>query len=78
MSDAELADALAAVERPDHFDVVLPAYGIDPLGKADAVVDRLGELTALGATVVTVRFFATSVDHWIEQAEALAQLTTLQ
>jgi ABC-type Fe3+-hydroxamate transport system substrate-binding protein len=77
LDDSEIAAWLGAVELPNDFDVVLPAYGIDPSGRPDAVVERIGELAALGATVVSVRFFATSVDHWVEQAEALAELTGL-
>jgi probable F420-dependent oxidoreductase len=77
LSDAELSAALAAVDLPDDFDVVLWAYGIDPIGDPNAVTDRLGELTALGATVVNVRFRAESVNQWIEQAEALAALAGL-
>jgi len=77
LEDAVLADLLGSVRLPDDFDVVLWAYGIDPVGRPDAVIERLDELAALGATVVNARFRAQSVSQWIEQAEALAELTGL-
>jgi probable F420-dependent oxidoreductase len=74
MADDAIAGALAAIERPDEFDVALWAYGIDPMDNPEQIVERLGRLGELGATIVNVRFMAQSVEHWLDQAEAMAEL----
>jgi probable F420-dependent oxidoreductase len=70
----ELAAALAAVDRPHGFDVVLWAHGLDPAGAPDRTRRRLEQLERLGATHVNVRFESRDRDHWCHQAAALAEL----
>lgn len=74
MTDDELAGALDAVDRPDGFEVVLWAYGLDPLARPDEARDAVAGRRALGATKVNVGFRSDSVAHWIDQAAALADL----
>ncbi len=72
---AALASMLASVERPDGFDLVLaPARAVDPTGDPDAAADAVGELVMVGATIVSVRVFATSASHYVEQLHALAEV----
>jgi probable F420-dependent oxidoreductase len=76
LTDDELATALASVDRPEGFEVILWAYGLDPIGQPSQTLDRLSRVRELGATLVNVRFVADSVDHWVEQATVLAELVT--
>jgi len=74
MTDVELSTALTQHPRPDDFEVILWAYGLDPLAAPDATAERLGQLAELGATNINLRFVSRSVEHWCEQAEALMSL----
>lgn len=74
LTDDELATALGSVERPEGFEVILWAYGLDPINEPHQTLDRLGQVRRQGATLVNVRFVADSVQHWVEQATALAEL----
>ncbi len=49
---------------------------IDPLGAPDAAAEVAGALHAAGATMLSLRFVHHSVDHYIEQLAAMAELTT--
>lgn len=73
LTDDELAAALASVERPEGFEVILWAYGLDPIGQPSQTLERLARVRELGATLINVRFVADSVDHWVAQATALAE-----
>jgi probable F420-dependent oxidoreductase len=58
-------------QRP--LDFVLPTpFHIDPLGEPQKTVDSLNSLFAAGATKLTLGFVSTSVEHFVEQLEALA------
>ncbi len=74
IDEDSLGLALGSADLPPGFDVVLWAYGIDPIGDPDAALARLAALAELGATAVNIRFVSQSVDHWVEQAEALSRL----
>lgn len=66
---------LRAREIPPGFEVVLPAdRPLDPVGDPDATRDTLRAMAAAGTTVVSARFRHRSVEHYIEQIHALAEL----
>ncbi len=75
MTDDQLRSALADHDRPDGFEVILWAYGIDPSAAPDVTSERIHELTDVGATIINVRFVSRSVEHWCEQAEALMTIS---
>jgi probable F420-dependent oxidoreductase len=69
----DLAAWLAVVERPDGFEVVgQPPGVVDPLANLDAVDELLEGWVVAGATVVDLHVVHHSLDHYLEQLEALA------
>jgi len=68
---------LDKVERPAGFDVVLPAGHLDPVGDPGKALRRLTATAEAGATILNVTIRAESVDHYVEQLEALAALVDL-
>lgn len=70
-------DLLDEVERPDGFEVVLPAGRLDPIGTPEKAVGRLTATSDVGATTLNVTIRAESADHYVEQLEALAELVDL-
>lgn len=76
LARARDTDAWAARATP--IEVALQPGGFDPLADPAATVDRLGEMAAMGATMVEARVRSDSVEHCIEQLAALREcLTTL-
>ncbi len=74
----ELARMLEGVERAEGFEIVLPAgRALDPLEDVDRVRERLERVERAGATIVNANVHATSVEHYGEQLEALAELAGL-
>ncbi len=72
-----LAEMLAKVSLPDDFEVVLgPGRAVDPLGDRERCERALVRLREAGATIVNVNVAATSADHYCEQLEALAALSS--
>lgn len=69
-----LGDLLGEVELPPGFDVVLSTGRLDPGADPDGTLDRLARLQEVGATRVTASVVGTSVDHYVEQLQALAAL----
>lgn len=68
-------DLLASVELPAGFDVVLgPPRPLDPGADPDGTRDALGRLEAAGATALHAAFVHHSLDHYLEQLAALAEL----
>lgn len=64
---------LDARERP--FDLVLYAQPrVDPLGQPAAVAARLRDYAAIGATILNLRVVHDSLDHCLEQLEAMRDL----
>jgi probable F420-dependent oxidoreductase len=60
---------------PAGFEVVLAAdRPLDPLGSPDATTEVLQTMAAAGTTVVSARFIHRSVEHFLEQIHALAEL----
>lgn len=74
---AGYAALLEQVERPDGFEVVLPAGRLDPLAAAGRAVEKLQATVDAGATVVNITVRADSAAHHVEQLEALADLVEL-
>jgi len=88
LSRAELSAMLDAARARDSwgvrqeatdlpaFEVVLPAGRLlDPADKPDAAVEILEQMRDIGATIVNVNFRHRSPGHYVEQLEALAELT---
>jgi probable F420-dependent oxidoreductase len=71
-----LADMLSRAGLPDGFEVVLSSgRPVDVLGDPDGTARRLERVAEAGATLVSTAVHATSVDHYCDQLEALADLT---
>ncbi len=73
VTPAQAAEWLSRVEAPAGFDVILPpARPLDPAGDPAATEGVLGSMAEAGVTVVSARFVHHSVQHYVEQLEALA------
>jgi probable F420-dependent oxidoreductase len=70
-------DLLDQVERPEGFDVVLPAGHLDPIGDPGKALSRLTATAEAGATILNVTIRAESVGHYVGQLESLASLVDL-
>ena len=69
------AEWLKARELPQGFEVVLPAdRPLDPVGEAEATAETLQAIAAAGTTVLSARFVHRSLEHYLEQIHALAEL----
>ena len=69
----DAASWLGAVDLPAGFEVVAqPGATIDPSGDPDAVDALLARWAQAGATVVDLHVVHHSLDHYLEQLEALA------
>jgi probable F420-dependent oxidoreductase len=72
---ATAAEWLRAREVPPGFDVVLPAdRPLDPVDSPDATRESLRAMADAGTTIVSARFVHRSVEHYLEQIHALAEL----
>ena len=69
---------LEKVDRPEGFEVVLPAHGLDPLAAPERVSAKLDATVEAGATIVSVTLRAESASHYIEQLEALSATAGLR
>ena len=66
---------LGRTDLPAGFEVRLsPEHLLDPTGEAALAADALGSLAAAGATIVEARLVHHSLEHYLEQIEALALL----
>jgi probable F420-dependent oxidoreductase len=69
------ADWLKTFDVPPGFEVVMPAdQPLDPVGAPKATEETLGALAAGGTTILSARFIHHSLDHYLEQIHALAEL----
>ena len=69
------AEWLQAREIPQGFEVVLPAdQPLDPVGEPEATAETLAAMEAAGTTIVSARFVHHSLEHYLEQLHALAEL----
>jgi probable F420-dependent oxidoreductase len=72
---ATAAEWLKAWELPEEFEVVLMAEQLlDPVGDPEQAEESLHALAAAGTTTVSAVFFARSLEHYVEQLHALAEL----
>ena len=66
---------LSRHDLPDGFDVVLQTdVAVDPSGDPDGARAAAQRLTDAGATILSLRFVHHSVDHYVEQLEAMVAL----
>ncbi len=69
----EVAAMLREVDVPSGFDLVAqPIDVLDPIGDPEGTARLIEAWAAVGATVVEVRVVHRSLDHYLEQLEALA------
>jgi probable F420-dependent oxidoreductase len=63
--------------RDQGFEVVLQTLGpVDPLAAPEAAADAARELRDAGATMLSLRLVHRSVEHFIEQLEAMVEVVT--
>jgi probable F420-dependent oxidoreductase len=75
VSLATATEWLKAWELPEGFEVVLMAEQLlDPVGDPGQAEDSLSALAAAGTTTVSAVFLARSLEHYLEQLHALAEL----
>jgi probable F420-dependent oxidoreductase len=72
---ATAAEWLQKWELPDGFEVVLPAdHLLDPVGEQAQTKETLEAMAAAGTTTVAAWFVHNSLEHYLEQLHALAEL----
>jgi probable F420-dependent oxidoreductase len=73
----QVRDWLGRFELRPGFEVVLPPPApLDPINEPERTRDALAEITAHGATIVSATFTHTSLQHYLENLAALAELTS--
>jgi probable F420-dependent oxidoreductase len=69
------AEWLQDRDVPPDFELVLPAERpLDPIGEPGATKEMLETMAAGGTTILSARFFHHSLEHYLEQIHALAEL----
>jgi probable F420-dependent oxidoreductase len=69
------AEWLSARDVPAGFEVVLPAERpLDPVGEPEATKETLEKMAAAGTTTVFAYFIHDSLEHYLEQIHALAEM----
>jgi probable F420-dependent oxidoreductase len=69
------AEWLQTFDVPDGFELVMPAERpLDPVGEPGQTKLTLEALAAGGTTTVSARFIHHSLEHYLEQIQALAEL----
>lgn len=72
---AQARDWLRRFELRPGFEVVLaPPAPLDPIGEPERTRDAVGEAAAHGATIVPAVFRHTSLPHYLDNLQALAEL----
>nr|WP_090344118.1 TIGR03619 family F420-dependent LLM class oxidoreductase [Mycolicibacterium malmesburyense]CRL75375.1 F420-dependent methylene-tetrahydromethanopterin reductase [Mycolicibacterium malmesburyense] len=75
ISVATAAEWLNAREVPPDFEVVLPAdRPLNPIENPDGTRETLRAMAEAGTTIVSARFVHRSLEHYLEQIHALAEL----
>lgn len=77
LAPERIGEVLASSELPPGFDVVLPSGALDPKGSPERTAEILGELAGCGATGIHAAFLHHSLDDYLEQLEALAEMAQL-
>ncbi|OBH33294.1 LLM class F420-dependent oxidoreductase [Mycobacterium sp. E1715] len=68
-------DWLGRIELRPGFEIVLPPPApLDPINEPQRTRDAIGEAAAHGATIVPAVFRHTSLQHYLDQLQALAEL----
>jgi probable F420-dependent oxidoreductase len=71
----QVRDWLGRFELQPGFEVVLPpAALLDPINEPERTRDVLGDTAAHGATIISAMFTHTSLPHYLENLQALAEL----
>jgi probable F420-dependent oxidoreductase len=71
----QVRDWLGRFELQPGFEVVLPpAAPLDPINEPERTRDVLGDTAAHGATIISAMFNHTSLQHYLENLQALAEL----
>jgi probable F420-dependent oxidoreductase len=71
----QVRDWLGRFELQPGFEVVLPpAAPLDPINEPEHTRDVLGDTAEHGATIITAMFNHTSLGHYLENLQALAEL----
>ncbi|MFZ1176006.1 MAG: TIGR03619 family F420-dependent LLM class oxidoreductase [Mycobacterium sp.] len=71
----QVREWLGRFELQPGFEVILPPPApLDPINEPDRTHDILGEAAAHGATIVSAMFSHTSLQHYLENLAALAEL----
>ncbi|MGW0175044.1 TIGR03619 family F420-dependent LLM class oxidoreductase [Rhodococcus sp. NPDC003322] len=78
LSNAAVRSMLGGVDLPDHFDTVLSAGTVDPVGRRDEAERAVAEAVAAGATTVNVTVAAGSHHEYCDQLSALADMFNLE
>jgi probable F420-dependent oxidoreductase len=72
---ATAAEWLRAWELPDDFEVVLMTeQPLDPVGNPGPTAETLRTMASAGTTTLSAVFIARSLEHYLEQIHALAEL----
>ncbi|OMC57141.1 LLM class F420-dependent oxidoreductase [Mycobacterium sp. IS-836] len=75
VSPQQVRDWLGRFELQPGFDVVLPPAGpLDPINEPERTRDVLADTAAHGATIISAWFTHTSLQHYLENLHALAEL----
>ncbi len=75
VSMTEVRDWLGRFEIRPGFEVVLPPPApLDPINEPQRTCDILAETAAHGATIVSATFAHTSLQHYLDNLQALAEL----
>ena len=73
VSPARAAEWLGKVDVPPGFEVVLPpTERLDPVNEPAKTQEVLAATAAMGATIVMAGFASESLQHYLDQLEALA------
>jgi probable F420-dependent oxidoreductase len=71
----QVRDWLGRFELQPGFEVVLPpAAPLDPINEPERTRDVLADTAAHGATIISAMFTHTSLQHYLENLQALAEL----
>jgi probable F420-dependent oxidoreductase len=73
----QVAEWLAEFELPKGFEVVLPPHRpLDPVGAPEQTAEELGRLAAAGATIAKIGLVHHSIEEYLDQLAALADLAS--
>ena len=69
------AEWLKTFDVPPDFELVMPAdHPLDPMGEPETTKETLETMSAGGTTTLSARFVHRSLEHYLEQIHALAEM----